>query len=363
MRYRRNRNIAASMAVFLVCVAWAASATGQTRGKTVVSPEDWKAIDHCLQIIRQCQTPDGMIRMNGAGELVWTVPYFSNFAAMALLAANDARVNPRDVHDVQRWLLWYANNQEPDGTICDRQGTLSAYKSDGKRDSTDSYAATFLMVIRRYKQAIDGEPPPEITNAAAKALAAIQAVVQEDGLTIAKPDYPIKYLMDNTEVYGGLQEGASFFDSVGRKTEAGKARKTAAGIARSLGEYWSDEDRCFAYALDMNGKFSGGLSEPYPHGFAQLFALAHIAPVQAGLWQTVSRKFKPDGAGMPVERWLIAAARCGNPEEKAQFRRATRQAVHEFTVDNSYVHRPAIAVLALIDGRARFLDVPTSSTE
>jgi hypothetical protein len=294
---------------------------------------------------------------------VWTVPYFSNFAAMALLAANDTHVNPQDVHDVRRWLRWYADNQEPDGTICDRQGTVSAYESSGKRDSTDSYAATFLMVIWRYKQAIDGEPPPEISNAGAKALAAIQAVVREDGLTIAKPDYPIKYLMDNIEVYGGLQEGALFFDSVGRKTEARKARKMAAGIARSLGEYWSDEDRCFAYALDMNGKFSRGLSEPYPDGLAQLFALAHITPVQAGLWQTVSRRFKPDSAGMPVERWLIAAARCGNPEEKAQLRRATREAMLQFTVDNSYVHRPAIAVLALLDGNARFLDVPTSGTE
>ena len=351
------------MAVFLVCVASTASATGQTRGTTAVSPEDWKAIDHCLQIIRRCQTTDGMIRMNGAGEPVWTVPYFSNCAAMALLAANDTRAYPQDVHDVQRWLLWYAKNQEPDGTICDRQGTLSAYESKGKRDSTDSYAATFLMLVWRYKQAINGEPSPEITNAAAKALAAIQAVVREDGLTIAKPDYPIKYLMDNTEVYGGLQEGASFFDSVGRKTEAEKARAMALGIARSLGAYWSEEDRCFAYALDMNGKFSRGFSEPYPHGLAQLFALAHIAPVQAGLWQTVNRRFEPDSAGLPVERWLIAATRCGNPEEKTLLRRATREAMHQFTIDNCYVHRPAIAVLALIDGRARFLDVPTSSTE
>ena len=266
MRYRISQSIAVSMAVLLACIAFATNATAQTPAKTVVSPQDWKAIDHCLQIIRQSQTTDGMIRMNGAGDLVWTVPYFSNFAAMALLAANDTRANPRDVNHVQRWLLWYADNQEPDGTIYDRQGTLSAYESNGKRDSTDSYAATFLMVTWRYKQAIDGESAPEITNAATKALAAIQAVLQKAGLTIAKLDYPIKYLMDNTEVYGGLQEGASFFDSVGRKAEAEKARTMALGIARSLGAYWSEEDRCFAYALDMKGKFSRGFSEPYPHG-------------------------------------------------------------------------------------------------
>ena len=134
---------------------------GITAGKNTVgevAEEDRSAIENCLAIIRQCQMADGMIRIKGDGDPVWTVPYVSNFAAMALLAANNVRPNPQDVHRAERWLLWYAENQEPDGTINDRTGTVASYRSNGRRDSTDSYAATFLMAVRRYQQAIQGRP-------------------------------------------------------------------------------------------------------------------------------------------------------------------------------------------------------------
>lgn len=328
-----------------------------TSNRSVVSPADWKAIDHCLQIIRKCQMKDGMIRMKGAGNPVWSVPYCGNFAAMALLAANEVHSETQDVAWVQCWLLWYAANQEADGTINDRAGTVSSYKSNGHRDSTDSYAATFLMTARRYEQAIRAKPQPEICNAARKAFTAIQAVIQEDGLTIAKPDYPIKYLMDNIEVYGGLREGALFFDSIGDAVNATKARQLAARMASGLDKYWSEKDRCFRTALNMKGVYTGGLAKPYPDGLAQLFALAHVAPQQSELWQTVQRKFKPGDEGMPVERWLIAATRCATAAEQEDLRKLTSQSMLGFTAENVYVDRPALAIIALINGKARFPDI------
>ncbi|MDD4873321.1 MAG: hypothetical protein PHR77_22420 [Kiritimatiellae bacterium] len=331
--------------------------------KTQLSNKDWDAIEHCLEIIRQCQMDNGMIRMKGIGEPVWTVPYFSNFAAMSLLAANDLRPNPQDVRRVEKWLLWYADNQESNGTIFDQQGTISSYKSKGKRDADDSYAATFLMTVWRYRQAIKNKPSPKINHAAMKAFDVIKAVTKEDGLTIAKSDYPIKYLMDNIEVYWGLSEGALLFDTVGNKEEAEKAHKMATRIANKLGEYWSEKDQCFAYALNMKNEFSGGLEKPYPHGLAQLFALAHLSPVPIDLWLKVSKKFRPDNNNdnaIPVERWLMAAMNYAGNEEIEQLRQATRDTMLGFSVTNIYVHRPALAILALIDGRARFPEISTN---
>ena len=322
--------------------------------------EDWPAIEHCLGIIRICQMDDGMIRMKSYGDPVWAVPYFGNLAAMALLAANDVRESRHDVTRVERWLMWYASHQEPDGTIYDREGTLSAYKSNGKQDASDSYAATFLMTTQRYKKAIGGRPSAEIINAAKKSLMAIDAAVQEDGLTIAKPDYPIKYLMDNIEVYQGLSEGALLFDSVGMKKESEKARQMSSRVDANLKKYWSDNDRYFAYALDMKDKFSTGFSQPYPHGLAQLFALSYMKPTRPKLWAKVKHTFKPGEKGIPIERWLIAARCNAEPKKVENFRRATRKTALHFSTKNVYIERPAMVVIALLDGKARLADVPYS---
>ncbi|HEY3321220.1 MAG TPA: hypothetical protein VGP72_12190 [Planctomycetota bacterium] len=299
-----------------------------------------------------------MIRIKGAGDPVWCVPYIGNFAAMALLAANDLQPNPEDVDRVERWLLWYGRNQESDGTICDQEGKVAAYKSNGRRDSTDSYAATFLMVAHRWRKAVNGAPRPEVLSAATRALGAIEAVVQTDGLTIAKPDYPMKYLMDNIEIYGGLAEGALFFDSVGKTEEANRCRRLAERVAAGLRGFWSEKEQCFAVSLDMKCVYTVGLSKPFPHGLAQLFALAHIDGTRTELWLRVRKSFKPGDEGMPIERWLIAANRCASRAEMGELREATREAMLHFTGDSVYVERPALAIIALIDGKARFCDLP-----
>jgi hypothetical protein len=347
----------AVMAMMAGCGNQEKPAPTQPQAKAPMA-KDWPAVEHCLGLIRQCQMPDGMIRMKSEGDAVWMVSYFSNLGAIALLAANEIRPNAGDVARAERWLAWYARHQETDGTIFDREGTTRSHQSNGKRDATDSYAATFLLAAWRYQQASGQRPSAEIIKAAQKSLAAIEAVAQADGLTIAKPEYAIKFLMDNIEVHQGLTEGAQFFDSVGLKTEARKARTMAARLAGSLGQYWSEPGQHFAYALDLKGNFSSGLAEPYPHGLAQLFALSYLSPARPGLWAKVNLTFKPDQKGIPVERWLIAATRHAGAKEKEVLRLATRKSALNFSRKNVYVERPAMAVLALIDGKARFAEVP-----
>ncbi len=284
------------MGIFLVVAvasAWPAEAA------RTVSPADWAAIEHGLALIRQCQMENGMIRAKGAGDPVWTVPYLGNFAALALLAADEVRPNATDVRRVERWLLWYAANQKADGTIDDQEGTVASYRSRGRRDSTDSYAATFLMAVARYERALDQKPEPSLHQAAQKALSAIEAVVQPDGLTIAKPDYPMKYLMDNIEVFGGLDEAASYFDAVGDGARAARARRRAARLATSLEPFWSETNHSYAVALDMKGAYTVGLAKSYPDGLAQLFALAHMPPPRRDLWRTLRGASGPATRGCP----------------------------------------------------------------
>ena len=65
---------------------------------------------------------------------------------------------------------------------------------------------------------------------------------------------------------------------------------------------------------------------------------------------------------MPVERWLMAASRCALPEERHELRQTARAAMLQFTAKEVYVDRPALAILALVDGKARFPDLPLSGS-
>jgi hypothetical protein len=323
--------------------------------------DDWGAIENCLSILRQCQLDDGLIRMKSDSKSVWAVPYSGNFAAMAFLAANQLHPNPEDVRRVERWMSWYADHQEQDGTIFDQVGKVSSYRSRGQHDSTDAYAATFLMTAWRYQQATRRRPDEKIIRAAKLALRAIADVQQPNGLTIAQPTHPILYLMDNIEVYGGLVEGASFFESQDDQEDARKARGMSGRVAAGLAGYWSPKEGCFAMAKDVRGKCMTGLEKPYPHGLAQLYGLAHVEPRRGELWQEVRRRFKPGDAGMPEEHWLIAAIRCASADELQELRQATRAAMLRFTPQSVYVDRPSMAILAMIDGKARFPALPLST--
>jgi hypothetical protein len=166
--------------------------------------------------------------------------------------------------------------------------------------------------------------------------------------------------MDNVEVYGGLTEGAALFEAVGDAKAPQRARQMAARVAAGLRGFWSPKDGCFAVALDMKGRYTVGLEKPYPHGLAQLFALAHVEPRQTGLWHEVRKRFKPGDEGMPVERWLMAASRCTSPQERQELRQTTLAVMRRFTAKSVYADRPALAILAVIDHNARFPDLPVS---
>jgi len=160
------------------------------------------------------ETSNGAIVMNlvAYGENR-VMPYFSNFAAMGLLA------RPQYAPEVKLWMDWYfAHMNFPDrngveGTIYDYiitmpAGTEEIMMSGGKEhfDSIDSYASTFLVLLKKYYQ-VTGNDDYLIDNRENIEIIAdvMVSVQQSDGLTWAITDYKVKYLMDNAEVYEGFE--------------------------------------------------------------------------------------------------------------------------------------------------------------
>ena len=176
---------------------------------------------------------------------VKVTPYFSDFAALSLL--NQPNKYAGNVKKYMDWHFSHLNTAKTDyngvdGTIYDYNVTVSSGKvtgeailmSGGKKsyDSTDSYAATFLMVLQKYVEKTGDKAYIVAHKSEIERIVNAMFATMKNGLTLAKPDYAIKYLMDNCEVYGGLRAAASLYRDVLRDEEKGNRMDAAADEAQ-----------------------------------------------------------------------------------------------------------------------------------
>ena len=174
------------------------------------------------------QLPNGALPMTYAksGELTVN-PYFADFAALALL--DNAEKYADIVVKYMDWHFDHLNTAEEDfngldGTIYDYKVTMkngeivsekiSTPENADSYDTTDSYAATFLTVVNKYFHKTGdsdyllahAEDLERITN--------VMFATLQNGLTYAKPNHLIKYLMDNCEVYEGAIAAQRIFEEI-----------------------------------------------------------------------------------------------------------------------------------------------------
>lgn len=143
-------------------------------------------------------------------------PYFSNIAAIGMTK------DPNRMPEVVAWMRWYIDHLNwPDkwglyGTTYNYNVNNGVETSTDDADSTDSYAATFLTLAWNAWRTGNASAQSYISGLSYQ-LDVIGGVLiqtqQGDGLTWAKPDYQIKYLMDNSEAYRGLRDLASLFQN------------------------------------------------------------------------------------------------------------------------------------------------------
>lgn len=179
-----------------------------------------------LAYIRSLQIASGAIKDNEQSNSR-ICPYFSNFAVLALLK-NPAAEN---IAVVKKYITWYLSKlnktntnlhtgkPEIIGSVYDYYGETET--TNGTYDSVDSYAATFLEIIMELAKLSDEdkswlqEKKDDISLVASAMINTIDTEQftiptdftsdDNDYLSIAKLDYPVKYLMDNCEVNMGLK--------------------------------------------------------------------------------------------------------------------------------------------------------------
>lgn len=174
------------------------------------------------------QLPDGAMPMTYTANGNVTVnPYFADFAALALL--DDAEKYADNVKAYMDWHFVHLNTAEEDfnsldGTIYDyivtmkggeiESEVISTPENADSYDTTDSYAATFLTVLDKYLSKT-GDSAYIVDNAEdIKRITNVMFATLQNGLTYAKHNHRIKYLMDNCEVYEGAIAATNLFEEI-----------------------------------------------------------------------------------------------------------------------------------------------------
>lgn len=245
------------------------------------------------------QLENGAIPMTYSENGTLTMnPYFADFSALALLDNADEYAD--EVKKYMDWHFAHLNTAETDYNGVD--GTIYDYKItvvDGKvteeeisisdegikrYDSTDSYAATFLMVLNKYYEKT-GDKEYIISNSKdiVRIVNAMFSTLHK-GLANARPDYEVKYLMDNSEVYEGALAVANLLRKVVCPLDSSynetveRCETTAAEIAQTIeNKLWKSSENRYITAIFKNGKVAHDFSwnSFYPSGSAQVFPIIH----------------------------------------------------------------------------------------
>lgn len=253
-------------------------------------------------------------------------PYLANYAAIGLAAVADTEHDSTGTADraaAVRWLHWYAAHEDASGFVTDYNVAADGTEvSTGDEDSTDAYAGTFLLAVRAV--AVSGASRStlqSLSGGVTKAIAAIEATQDSDGLTWAKPTWHVKYLMDQAETYAGLQAAVYVASAVGlpssvRQRAADDASRMATGIAglwdAPTGAYdWARHDTGAQQPTDWANLYSDSMEQAWvaalgPANPSQEAALLGTMSTDHPLWAQPLATDQVNGAPASVGYWPVA---------------------------------------------------------
>lgn len=147
-------------------------------------------------------------------------PYFSCYCAIALLRTD---YNNEKKDKIEAFINWYYAhmNMEEDvkgsiGTVYDYKAEVSGNTVTGETskqsyDSADSYSALFLMLLNEYVEKYEDTQVISQCKEKTDCLVDVLLSLESGGYTESKKDSNVKYLMDNAEVYEGMEQALALY--------------------------------------------------------------------------------------------------------------------------------------------------------
>jgi hypothetical protein len=240
------------------------------------------------------------------GAILYTpnkiVPYYGNIAAIGMTK------DPTKFSQVRAWMDWYLRHLNAHDvwglgdTIYDYTVSGNTETPMNDADSTDSYPATFLTLAWNFYQTGDPSAQAYVKSVATQLDHIGQSLVrtqQNDGLTWAKLNYQIKFLMDNCESYRGLRDAASLFQALGNSGKASFYNSRADLMFQGIWGMW------LGHAWATYKDNAGNLAPPkwltwYADSVAQLYPLLEqVIPASDPKAQEMYWRFNTNWAGWP----------------------------------------------------------------
>jgi len=161
-------------------------------------------------------------------------------------------------------------------------GTMNNYDINSKGiwlkqksyDSADSYAASFLILLRDYYAKGGKLTLTKAEISKVEDIAWVILLMQlPDGTIKAKPDSEICYLMNNCEDLAGIYAYQHLAEYIPLSK---KARFNLAGISlkKTLGMQWKDGEQ-FYWAISGQEQWKCNIQKIYPDRLAQLYPIAY----------------------------------------------------------------------------------------
>ncbi len=300
----------------LVLVAMLGGAGGNARAGVA---EAERLADRLMEY----RLPDGGVLVNKPGTAEGRlVPYFANLAALGWVetakVTSDTEKQKRYLKAARLWIDWYASHQNPNGTIYDFEGPPSSLVATGRYDSTDSYAATYALLLWRYFEATqDVDYLRGKGSSLDGAYEAVLLTMDGTGLTYAHPNYPNRFLMDNCEVAAGFVAFEKIYRVLDQPQKASEAREHLVKLKDQFSRFYRPSVGAFAYALDPFGVPLGTFSKGYPDAMANLFAITFLAPAEERTAELVNRvkdKFWLQADAQDFPQWWTWAAMTAGDE-------------------------------------------------
>ncbi|MFT4414724.1 hypothetical protein ACLM5H_12770 [Fredinandcohnia humi] len=250
----------------------------ETGKSTITKITSQEAITNEVNWITSLQKQNGAVVMSPTYSIENINPYFANITLTALAKASDGEYT----NEIKQYVDWYFTHLNmPDrfglyGTVYDYQIDKMGRETTNKHyDSADSYAATFISLLRAYAES-GGDL--EYLRSHKYEIDIIGGVMiklmDKDHLTWAKPNYKVKYLMDNSEVYKGLKDMVYIYEHVFKdKKGAQWYRIHATNVQKAILKHMRNGNE-FYYAITSSSKMKANWSKWYPDSTAQLFPIA-----------------------------------------------------------------------------------------
>lgn len=225
--------------------------------------------------ILTAQLPDGALATHS--DRTFVNPYLGGFAATGLAAATRATGNAVYAEAAWRFVEWYAAHMDTRGYVTDYHVTGTALVSTGDADSTDAYAGLFLLALDAARTAApNGARLLSLAPALRRAVAAIRSTQRLDGLTGAKPSWMVAYLMNEAEVFAGLQAATRLALAIGDRALARDADSAAKRIQRGVDRLWNATTGSFDWAVHPSGaRQPTSWAQLYPDAISQVWAVRY----------------------------------------------------------------------------------------